>query len=159
MRIPTRSPRYPEKKINYNCHAIWLLLFLFLLLVLTNNSKLFVKPVGSKATGKSGRFFHQSGHKSNYKIKTFWNRLGVGVNENTSIFRLSFSRLDGVPHRSYACHVLRVLTHGRQIWNVWLEQIAIFGNMIVDQPSSNKNSERFFRPVGSKNNRKTRTFF
>ena len=31
--------------------------------------------------------------------------------------------------------------------------------MIVDQPSFNKNSKRFFRPVGSKNNRKTKTLF
>ena len=33
-------------------------------------------------------------------------------------FPVVFSRLDGVHHRSYACHVLRVLTHGHQIWNV-----------------------------------------
>ena len=38
---------------------------------LTKNSKRFVRPVGAKTTGKSGRFFNQSGHKSNYKIKTF----------------------------------------------------------------------------------------
>ena len=41
---------------------------------LTKNSKRFVRPVGSKIPGKSGRFFNQSGHKSNYKIKSFWNR-------------------------------------------------------------------------------------
>ena len=52
-----------------------LIVFVFIVVVSVKQKLyFFVKKTGSKTTGKSGRVFNQSGHESNYKIKTFWNR-------------------------------------------------------------------------------------